>query len=138
MIFNRYGVCVGAQQQGNYCLEIYSTWFLNFQALISCLLRMNATPTPVKYHKTSCILLLGKLFHFFCKLPGIDLPLDENQCNSTPFQYHKTSLILLLGTLFCYISNLPSIGFTHVEYQYKAILVHYHKTSCILLIRNSF
>ena len=41
-----------------YCLEICSNWFLNCQALICLSLINNATPTPVKYMKKSCIFLI--------------------------------------------------------------------------------
>ena len=44
------------------CLGMYSNLFTNCQEFICTLLVTNATPIPVQYHKTRCILLLGNVF----------------------------------------------------------------------------
>ena len=94
-----------------FLLEFIPILFFNWQALICSLLSTNVTPIHVEHHKTSSILLLSDFFQINHKLPEFISPLLSADNTPIPVQYHKTSCILLLWNLFQWIYKLPNRWF---------------------------
>ena len=120
-----------------YCLEMYSNWFLKFQALMCPLTSTNSIPTNDQYHKTDCIFLLGISIQLISKLPGIYLPLDENQCNPRYlFSITKQAVSYCLEIYSNLLLNFQSFICPLLNTNATPTPVQYHKTSCILMLWN--
>ena len=80
-----------------FCLEMYPNSTINCKALICPFLTTNATPTYDRYHKPSCIVLLGNFFQLIYKIQSIGFPLVDHQCNPQLFNITKQAVFSRLG-----------------------------------------